>query len=138
MGPVPVSSVNEPRSTVTQQHHWGPSMYLMQDSITYILILLACYQHHRATPISSPALIGSLAGQKPFQLQTSLLIQSLKPLSKDGYHASECLLPLPRTKVSSLSHHYGHILCASWVLTGYVPQHVTPFPMDWLSISTDS
>ena len=49
----------------------------------------------------------------------------------------ECLLPLPRTEVSSLSHHYGHISCASWVLTGYVQQHTNPFPMDWLSVSTD-
>ena len=80
--------------------------------------------------------ISSPAGQKPFQFRTSLLTQLPKPLSMDGYLTLNFLLLAITTDrgqqfESSLYVETSH---ASWILIGYILQHTTPLPMDYIYI----
>ena len=87
-----VCSVKNLKYGDTQQHHLLSLKHLIQDLITFTLILQVHYHFLRDVCTFLPVLIISLDGRKWFQFQTWLQTQSLMPWSVVEFPHLECYL----------------------------------------------
>ena len=126
-----VFHVNDRRSFDIPFPLWHPFLHQMLDLTTFILILwdLSLLLMDKRT--CSLVSIGSLAGQRLFLSQISLLPLLLALWFPGGSHVSVFLQLSPQTEVVSLSHPFGHNSWQYWALLVATPPLIIQSPMVW-------
>ena len=137
-GTVPVCSANVPRSTDTQpplSHHSRPPMLDLTSSTS---ISLGRYHLLVDLLTSSPALIDSPAGLKPFPSPPSLQKLWHKPSSVDGFH--DLVYPPLSSQTADANSNltFGVTLCPSLAPNVVEPQLITLRQMAWSNDFTAS